>query len=194
MPDTPFRFDATNEAAQRVAERQAALLVTAVSTETRAAVRALIVRAIREGIPPYDAARIIEQMVGLTDRQAMAAMNYREALINSGLTLDRVEALSTRYIQKKLRERATVIARTETLSALNNGIQEAWKQAKREGLLSSDAKKTWITSPDERLCPFCAPLEGQTVPVNERFQTGLGDVMQPPLHPQCRCSTGIVAA
>lgn len=193
MPETPFRFDATNEAAQRVAGRQAAAMVTNVSAETEAALRALVVRSIREGIPPFDAARMIESMVGMTTPQAMAAMNFRENLINSGLTLERVNTLTDRYIAKKIRERARNIARTETLSALNRGTLESWRQAKREGLLSKDAQKEWIVTLDELLCPICAPLDGQTVLVSKPFQTVVGERMNPPAHPSCRCTAGIAA-
>ena len=194
MPETPFQFDGTHRTAEAAAARQAAALVTHVSAGTVAALRALIARSIREGIPPYEAARMIRSMVGMTTRQAMAAMNFRESLINSGLTLGRVDTLVARFVKRKIRERAINIARTETLSALNRGVQESWRQARREGLLTKTAAKTWITTLDERLCPICAPLEGQIVGFDQSFQTSVGELLHPPAHPQCRCAMGIVEA
>jgi hypothetical protein len=112
-----FRFDGENLAAQRAAERAAAAMVTGISEQTRAALRTLIVRAIREGIPPYDAARMIVSMIGLTEQQAGAAMSYREQLINEGLSFDRINVLVDRYSAKLLRQRSVTIARTECLPA-----------------------------------------------------------------------------
>ena len=152
MASTAFRFDAQNEAWERIAERQAARLVTGVSEETRAALRALIVRSIREGIPVYDAARMIREMVGLTTKQAQAAASFRTELINSGLTPERVNTETDRYAARLLRRRAENIVRTEIMSSLNRGTLEAWRQARREGLLSRTAMKEVLVTPDDRLC------------------------------------------
>ncbi len=186
-----FRFDGENVAAQRAAARYAARFVTEISAETRAALRTLIVRAIADGIPPYDAARIIATFVGLTEKQAMAALSYRAQLIDSGLRIDRVDRAVEAYVGRKIRERAETIARTEIMAALNDGALESWSQAQKEGLLGEGATKEWITTPDERLCPFCAPMDGVAVPLKGLFNTGLGTVDGPPLHPRCRCAIAV---
>ena len=90
-------------------------------------------------------------------------------------------------------ERADVIARTETMTASNQGQLEAWNQATDAGLLTGDEQKEWIVTPDDRLCPYCEPLDGQQVPLNGVFKSDLGDVDAPPLHPRCRCTIGLVA-
>ena len=186
-----FRFDGENIAAQRAAERQAAAMVTEISGKTRAALRALIVRAIREGIPPYDAARMIVSMIGLTEQQAGAAMSYRERLINEGLSLESVDAEVRKLTKKELRKRAVTIARTEIMGALNRGALEAYGQAQQKGLLSGDAVKEWITTPDERLCPVCAPLDGVQVPLKAMFATANGPLPGPVAHPRCRCALAV---
>lgn len=192
--ETPFRFDGKNEAAQRAAGRQAAAMVTRIGEETRAALRALTQRAIREGIPVYDAARVIRSMVGMTDRQAMAAMNYRASLIDSGLSLARVDVLVDRYVTKKIRERAIGIARYEVMNALNQGQLEGWRQAREEGFLGRAAEKEAIGTADGRMCDDCAAVDGQRQPIDEPFQTPLGEFMMPPFHPGgCRCTAVAVA-
>jgi hypothetical protein len=103
--DASFRFDGTNPHAQRAAAQKAADMVTRITTETRQAIRSLIVRSIKDGIPVYDAARAIRSMVGMNGPQAQAAMNYRAELIDSGLTIDRVNDLVDRYAEKKIRAR-----------------------------------------------------------------------------------------
>lgn len=181
-----FRFDDAEEAAIKAAEELAATMVTEVSKETEAAIRNIIAEAIREGIPPYDAARAIVPLIGLTSSQAQAAMKYREDLIDSGLALDSVNEKVDKYADKLLNTRAETIARTEVMDALNAGQDEAWSQAQEAGLLSEDATKEWIVTPDDLLCEQCEPYDGKTVPITEEFADG-----DPPLHPRCRCTIGI---
>lgn len=187
-----FRFDGGNPSAARAAQRYAARMVVEISHETMMALRAIVVRSIREGIPPYDAARMIRPLIGLTTQQAQAVMNYRQGLIDLGLDSMRVNTLVDRYAARKLRERAETIARTETMKALNTGAREAWRQAQKTGLLGPGAVKEWITTPDERLCPVCQPMDGVQVPLGEPFRTGNGPLQGPPAHPRCRCAHSVL--
>jgi hypothetical protein len=141
VPSIAFRFDGKNERAQRTAEKLGATMVREVSEETRAAIRAAIARGIREGIPPYDLARLIAGtettpgLVGLTLRQMHAVLNHRQELIDPGLPLAKVEKQTARLIKRQLRRRAVGIARTETMYAYNRGADEAWQQAQKANLL-----------------------------------------------------------
>lgn len=88
--------------------------------------------------------------------------------------------------------RAELIARTETMAASNEGQQEAWSQAVDDGLLTGNEKQEWITTPDDRLCPICAPLDGEQVGLNEYFDVDGEQLDGPPAHPNCRCTVGLV--
>ena len=121
-----FGFDSKAPEAQAVAKKTAASMVTVVGKETKKAIRALIVRAIREGIAPRDTARIIRRMVGMNRPQLAAAMNYRSMLAELGLSNSRIETLMARYVKRKIKERATMIARTELMAALNKGQMESF--------------------------------------------------------------------
>lgn len=89
--------------------------------------------------------------------------------------------------------RAETIARTETMTASNQGQTAAWDQAIEEGFLTGRETKEWIVTPDDRLCPLCEPMDGQNVPMSDNFvQPETNDqVDAPPLHPRCRCTVGL---
>ena len=194
-----FTFDSASPEAIRIARRVAANLVVEVSDETRAAIRQAIVNAVSRKQAPIQAAReIIGVLVrdgaraggvaGLTRRDARAVRNFREELQNAGLSDTHVKAQTRRFAEKKLKDRASTIARTETMNALNAGQDAAWKQQQKKGLLGKNAQKEWIVTPDDRLCQICAPLDGETVPIAKNFSVG---VPNPPAHPRCRCAHGI---
>jgi SPP1 gp7 family putative phage head morphogenesis protein len=180
-----FRFDGRNPAAQKRAQRAAADMITGISNETRKGIKSVIVRSIREGVAPYDAAREIRSLIGLTEQAAQGAMNYRDQLSESGLSAKGVDRAMEKYVDGAVAARADTIARTEIMGALNEGALEAFDQAQEEGLLTGSATKTWIATPDELTCPICEPLDGETVPLDEEFSSGDDS---PPAHPNCRCS------
>lgn len=127
--------------------------------------------------------------------------------IKQVLTWGMDEGKSIGEIQGKLRslydevwkDRADMIARTETMRAANAGLAEGWKQS---GVVT---KKIWLTAGDA--CEICEPLNGMEVGLEETFfdkgdehsyEDGegnqktvvldYGDVETPPLHPFCRCT------
>lgn len=180
-----FSFDSTDEDAIAAAEELAATMITDITDETEASIRNLIADAIREGIPPYDAARLIHDTIGLTSAQGQAAMKYRTQLIDNGLAIDKVDEKFAEYADGLLETRAEMIARTEIMGALNAGQDRAWQQAQDEGLLSAGAEKEWILSEDA--CDDCQDsADSGPVPIGEEFDDG-----DPPLHPNCRCTIGI---
>ncbi|MBE3088397.1 MAG: hypothetical protein IMZ71_04720 [Chloroflexi bacterium] len=86
--------------------------------------------------------------------------------------------------------RAEAIARTETIRAQEEGNQEVYKEAGFE-------RKVWFANPDackptgkpsDAGRTFCSDLNDIDVPIDESFVDG-EDVMAPPLHPNCRCSS-----
>ena len=86
------------------------------------------------------------------------------------------------------KERAELIARTETMTAANEGQRQGWKQAVKKGLLSTRARRVWIATEDRRICPQCDGLDGKTADMDGDYPGGIGG---PPVHPNCRCTEGI---
>jgi len=190
MPHIAFTFSGKNPDAQRAAIQQGGLAIRQVSDETRGAVRALIAQGITDGIPPARLARLVQQTVGLTARQARGVANLDTQLRRAGIKPSRVKARVESYRNRQLRRRARTIARTETMGALNRGKLESGRAATKEGLFNNPEKR-WVLTPDERLCPLCSPMENETVPLEDSFSNNLS---APPRHPQCRCTISITEA
>lgn len=183
------RFDLVNPQAVTAASR-GAQLVRDVTAQTRRGVQSVITRSIRDGIAPRDAARLIRPIVGLTDRQAMAVVNYRFSLLEAGSDGETVARAAAKYATKLQNQRALTIARTETIKAGREGRHAVWQQAKAEGLLSEDTLVRWVVTDDDRLCPACEEIDGEEVVLGGVFPKGGGS--GPPLHPNCRCTSTLV--
>jgi len=95
------------------------------------------------------------------------------------------------------RTRSEVIARTETLRASNFATVEAYKQSEIV------VAKEWLAERDDRTCPYCQKMDGKIVDVDATYfkkgdtltvdgstlKIDFLDVNEPPLHPNCRCTT-----
>lgn len=113
------------------------------------------------------------------------------------LTDGQIDKMVARYSDRMLADRAENIARTETINAAQAGQQLAWEQASEKGLLSrTTLRQGWLLTPDDRLCIYCAVVPAMNpggVPLGGYFQTPLGPVKRPTLHPRCRCSLYLLA-
>ncbi len=59
--------------------------------------------------------------------------------------------------------RAPMVAKTESFRSANSALKAAWKQ--------SGVVKTvrWYTAEDSKVCPFCACMDGKTIPIDSVF-------------------------
>lgn len=187
-----LRFDLVNPASQNFLRQYDFGLIRQVSNETRNAVREVVLNAFSFGGHPYEQARTIRDMIGLTVNQAKAVENYRGALVAEERPPDQIDRMVAKYNKRMLRLRAETISRTETIRAANAGQQATWQQAANQNLLNrSTVRRQWIVALDDRLCPECAlvPLLNPTgVALDGFFNTPFGPVEYPPLHPNCRCT------
>lgn len=150
---------------------------------------------IERGLNPIDVARYIRPTVGLTEREALAVANRRDKWLNalgpnpSERQLARIERNTQRYSTKLHAARAKRIARTEMSWAYNNGNLTSIKEYRNRGWLEGlRLKKEWMTTMDEKTCPYCGPMDGKIVDLDAEFDTDLGATDAPPLHPHCRCT------
>lgn len=172
--------------------------IVGIGDTTLRSVRAVIRRGFEEGRSMTRMMRDLEAFVGLTPRQTEALETLRARLLDAGKTRAQAQAQVERAARRALQLRVENISRTESLYASNAGQQGLWEEAERQGTLDpARFRRRWILTPDDRLClNICAPVPGQNpsgVGLHEPFQTPIGPVMFPPVHPMCRCAVSLVA-
>jgi len=167
-------------------------LITGVTDGTLAAERVIMEHGMASGESVYDTAQEIRLVIGLTERQAEAVRAFREKLLEQGLDAEAIATRTDRYAQALLRQRAQMIARTETINSANAGQQEAWQEAKRQGLIEDDrTRRVWMTADDDRVdTEWCEPLDGEEAMLGGSFTIPYGprrgqQIFQPAAHPQC---------
>lgn len=185
--NTPFRATLVDWARQ-----QAGALVRDVSMETRFAIRRIIEQAVHTGARPADTAKLLEDIVGLTHRQAQAVKRFQDAHLAAGTPQATMDRLVSRYADRLLRHRARMIARTETIRAANEGRRSQWRNNVAEGtILPERWEREWvaIVPSDGKTCRYCVGQDGQHAPIDGSYPNGDSG---PPGHPDCRCTEILV--
>lgn len=203
------QFDRKNPKAEKWAAERSAQLVVEINGRTRQAIQRVVRNSFAQGKPPREAARQLRSFVGLTRAQMRSVDNLdlrlrgnagnvvyagslRIRVPQEGASEAFIEKWTKRYSERLLKYRTENIARTEVMAASNEGQRQLWQQSIASGYLPQNARRTWITTDDDRLCPICEEMDGQVVLVAENFETPEGEsVTGPPAHPSCRCAQGI---
>ena len=97
----------------------------------------------------------------------------------------------SKYFDKAEEYRAERIARSETIRTANASAVVAWKQS---GVVEG---KEWFTAKDDRVCEYCASMDGKRIELDDTFaekgtkvldmEMNYRSITEPPLHSQCRC-------
>ncbi len=170
--------------------------ITMITDDTRKQIMEIVRDGLDEGRNPKDMAKFIRPLIGLNAPQQRAIMNLIATMQNEGVSQARINQMIERMTNKKLKERAELIARTEAITATAVGTEAAWRQSQSQGLLpTTGIQKRWIAAiGSSRTCPLCISLHGQEVPVGQPFSRRGVEYDNPPAHPGCRCSMGLVEA
>lgn len=189
-------FDITNPRTFDFIRSETARLVTNVTEETKAAIRAVVEEGFRIGDGklgqgPRAMAEDIVALVGPNERQMRALLKYRADLEANGAP--NIETLVDRYRARLVKERALLIGRTEALAAANAGQRLKWAQAIADGLLDPDRfEAAWLVANDDRLCPRCKTMQGKRREVTGGYLEGVyAGTVGPPGHPRCRCTESL---
>jgi hypothetical protein len=112
------------------------------------------------------------------------------------MTQAKIDQMVERYRQRYIKHRSEMIARTESINALNQANMETWRQMEEQGMVNRDqVRRFWLVARDERTCPRCRPipaLNPNGVGMEQAFDTPQdGLIMAPIVHPACRCAVFI---
>lgn len=155
--------------------------INQINSTTLEGIRDISLQAFNEGIPPKQAARMIQDSIGLTPKQMRIVNNFRTQLeerefgtstapknrmrlspteraraqthiLEDTLTPKQVDNLVDKYHNRLINMRAEAIARTELSRAANFGQQEVWRQGIDEGFLDPDTfRRFWVYTHDDRV-------------------------------------------
>lgn len=178
-----FDFDLTQPEINNWIETHGTKLAVGLSKVQHEAIKSVVQQAAVGNFGPDELARAIRPMVGLTPRQARACEKYYEALREDGMKAPDARAKAANYAANAHRYRAQNIARTELVTAFNQGADQGVRQAQQQGYVGQ-MKKKWLTAEDERVCNECGPLDEVETGMDDSFPDGPA---LPPHHPLCRC-------
>lgn len=141
--------------------------------------------------------RIPDEVYDLVAGELAAGANLGEGVPKLA---DRVDSVLSTTYSERWPNRATVIARTETIGALNAGRVEAF-QAIAEADPDTRYEVMWLATDDRRTRETHDEADGQRVPIGSPFIVGgfplafPGDPLGPPQEViQCRCAPLLVEA
>lgn len=183
-------------------KQHGAEFVTMCTEEQKQAIAALLTKKIRDHYTVDELSRLIRPCIGLTKGQAKANIQYYNNIVDT-LKKDhprmkqesiqkKAREAAAKYAERQHRERAMMIAQTESAFAYNRGADEGVRQAQEQGLLGV-VKKRWSTSGDDGVCSICSSLDGVEVDMDKEFDFKgkilfRGHHMLPPAHPRCACA------
>lgn len=207
---SPVIVSLTDPRAAAYVQRYVADRVVEISTETVEAVRQAVLFGVNTGRPPAAVARDFKSTIGLNTKQELAVRNFRTALetdpakamgyelrdkrydglleADKPLNAKQIDAMVTRYSSGQLRYRTEVIARTESMTAISVGQEEAIRQGVNSGAIQTvnrdgrELRGFWVATHDGRTRHAHLAIPGMNpkgVPVGVAFKTPLGPMMMP---------------
>jgi hypothetical protein len=157
------------------------------------------------GNPTLDTLRSPSQlasMFGLNSRQAAAIVREAQGLIDYHRKLTPsiiagIRRSMRRRIREALEARAEMVGQSLAQEAISTAQQALYDTARRQGLLDDEKHlKEWVTRRRygaTNVCPRCDAFDHKRVPVDEVFESDLGEIAyQPGIHPRCQCRTRLV--
>lgn len=110
------------------------------------------------------------------------ALVHRAIETGQPIPADKRQRMINDYEARLLQLRGETIARTEVMTALQQGRHEAYRQAIASGKVAAEAvTKTWRSARDTRVRFSHAKLDGQVRPFGEPFQSPTGAQMLYPM-------------
>jgi hypothetical protein len=175
-----LQFALTDNRVRSWISQHVGILITGIANQTVQAIRQIVQAGYTEGFAPQVQARIIRDVIGLTPRQATARLNYAASLQELNVLPERQVELIALYTQRLRTQRANSIARQETFTATMSGRFELWgEQFARGALQVHRTWLRWVVVDDDRLCPYCRPMDGKRVRYGDLFIPAVKGGVQP---------------
>lgn len=225
VPVIDFSFDQTNYSAVEAMRMNRLRLIRGFTDQQRLTTRQALAAGIEQGLNPREQARLFRDSIGLTPYQERVVRNYRRQLEEADVgALERelrdrrydgsvrraidgakipkaqVDRMVEAYRRRMVNLRAETIARTESLRAVHQGVQNTYQQAVDEGVLQAqELVRTWNTASDSRVRDSHSSMDGQKRAFNEPFVSGNGSRLMYPTDPSgpaedtinCRCVVAV---
>jgi len=136
---------------------------------------------LKEGLGTQQISRKLTMVKGLDSNRAKSFEKYVDDLTSAGVNGKKLERLTKKEFKRLLNDRRWTISQTEARVATSHARQT---EAKAMG-----AKyKLWMTVGDDRVSEECRANQAQgPIPLADAFPSGH---MNPPCHPNCRCTLG----
>ena len=174
-PSFGLSFLFNNPLATAWAANNTGLLISNISAESLTVVKDTIDELFRpqgigQGLDVKRAGRRIRESIGLLPAHDTAVQNYRRTLESQNVAPAKVDELVDIYRWKLKGYRGQMIARTETIRASNMGLYMVWQQRiEKRGIDPATIIVKWTVTRDDRLCQYCAPMDGKPVPFGTMF-------------------------
>lgn len=146
----------------------------------------------QQGVPRGEQAEALKRALrdARSDRSVKRAMRRMVPLPQA-----QIDSMVERYQKRYIKYRSEVIARTEALRSVHEGVEEAFRQGAEQGSWElKDLERTWDASGDARVRDSHRFLDGQKRAFGEPWRTSNGVLRYPgdPNAPasetvQCRC-------
>lgn len=201
VPLKKFLDDRMRTKAIEWLDTHGAAKVTNITDSTKDSLRVIISRASQEG---SDVKRIERLLVSLGDDVKGPRLGLHrhqqelfEKLIDETVDVPAFERgrILHQDWQRKMRRRGRLIARTETLTAANEGASDAYKEAVAEDMIDADLYLLeWVTRVI-KVCKRCQAMDGATRELTGGVFTSDGSTGKtettenPDLHPGGYCGT-----
>jgi len=122
--------------------------------------------------------RTFEGMKGVTARAKQEMSRVLASGIANGGGPVKIAREMRQNISGLSKQRAEVIARTETIHAHAEGQLDSFEEM---GMGEVELMAEWSTAGDDKVCDLCAPKDGEVMTIDD----ARGQI---PLHPNCRCT------
>ncbi len=201
-------FDVINPAQRRHMAEYTLNRIVQITAEQREAIRkALMDQAVMAGKGPYEVARAIKEVIGLTPYQQSMVNGFREGLRNldprvlerqlrdrrfdptlrraiernEALSEEQIEQMTDAYHRRAIALRSRTIARTEGLRATSYGSLARAQEVLDENP-DLEVTKRWLSTDDERTRDTHRDLQGKEVEgILTNFVTSHGNLIRWPL-------------